>query len=485
MQVRFLPGLPARKRGEGSQTTTGNFSERRDAAITAVVPVLNDARPLATLLQALAGQGIEVIVVDGGSRDDPARVCRRFSALCLRAGGGRAAQMRVGAARARGRAIWFLHADAGIAAANIAALRQALAEGARWGRFDVQLSGAAFAFRVIGLFMNQRSRLSGICTGDQGIFVSRRLLEAVGGMPDQPLMEDIELSKRLRRLARPRRLRRRIGASSRRWERDGILRTVLLMWSLRLRYSFGAAPEALRRRYYPRPRIAVFARAPQRGSVKRRLAAALGSDAALAAHIDLVEGTLAALRSEQFDCELWFAGARNECLRDWSERYGLPLFRQSGADLGARMLNALRRGARIVVGTDIPALNAAYAASALAALREADVVIGPVEDGGYCLIGMNAPRAELFDGIEWGASDVCSRTIAKATDLGLRVATLQTLWDVDDAAGNARWRALPPSGGAGARVRGTDAMAGAATPGLRRHGRSGDDAGWQNPRGQP
>lgn len=405
--------------------------------------MLNDAGPLAALLASLAGcEGLEVIVVDGGSSDDPASVCRRFNVRCLQARRGRAAQMRAGAAQARGDAIWFLHADATPTPAHFAALQGALSANAAWGRFDVQLSGSGFPFRIIGFLMNQRSRLTSICTGDQGIFASRRLLAAAGGLPDQALMEDIELSKRLRRLARPLSLRLRIGASSRRWEENGIVRTVLLMWELRLRYCLGARPEDLLRRYYPRPRVAVLTRAPHRRAVKRRLAAALGDDAALAAHIALAEGALDALRSDAFECDLWFAGAANERLLGWGRRYGLALFEQPGGDLGERMLTALKGGACVVVGTDVPELDANYVARALAALNDADVVIGPVEDGGYCLIGMNEPRAALFQGIDWGTGEVCAQTIRKANGLGLRVATLNTLWDVDDAKDHARWRSL-------------------------------------------
>lgn len=412
-----------------------------EVSVTAVVPVLNDSAPLAALLEGLAGcEGLEIIVVDGGSRDDPASVCRRFSVPCIAARRGRAAQMRTGIAHARGDTIWLLHADAGATAAHFEALR-GVAAAHVWGRFDVRLSGREPAFGVIGWCMNRRSWLSNICTGDQGIFVGCALLDAVGGVPNQPLMEDIELSKRLRRLARARRLRVPLPVSARRWERDGILRTVLLMWGLRLRYFLGAQPDDLAGRYYPRPRIAILARSPERGAVKRRLAAALGEEAAFDAHVELVEDTLAALRGGAFDCELWFAGARNAALDDWAHRHGARLLRQPETDLGGRMLAALRGGAQLVIGTDIPEITAGYVETALDALERADVVIGPVEDGGYCLIGMTTPRAALFEDIAWGGGDVCEHTLAKAASLGLNVVTLETLWDVDDADDHQRWRA--------------------------------------------
>lgn len=417
------------------------MARRAEVLVSAIVPVLNDAGPLRGLLSGLTGcDGLEVIVVDGGSRDDPAGVCRRFHARCLAARRGRAAQLRAGIAEAQGRMLWLLHADTGATAAHANALR-ALAGRDVWGAFGVRLAGAHPAFAVIGALMNGRSRLTGICTGDQGIFVARPLLDAIGGLPDQPLMEDIELAKRLRRLARPRRLPVPLPVSPRRWERDGVARTVLLMWELRLRYVLGASPERLARRYDPRPRIAILARAPERGRVKRRLAAELGEGAAFAAHVELVEGTLAALKVGRFDCDLWFTGAANAQLMEWGDRHAARLLEQPRTDLGGRMLAALRGGAKLVVGADVPELSADYVEGALDALERVDVVLGPVEDGGYCLIGMNTPCAALFEGIAWGGDTVCADTLAKAARLGLKTATLKTLWDVDDSAGHRRWRA--------------------------------------------
>ena len=422
------------------------------AGITAVIPVLNDARSLASLLQALSGwEGLEIVVVDGGSRDDPEAVCRRFGVRCLRTTCSRGGQLRHGVAGTSGDWLWFLHADAEVTGDLATGLAEATRT-ASWGRFDVRLSGASPLLRVVGFLMNWRSRLTGICTGDQGIFVSRTLLDAVGGVPAQPLMEDIELSRRLRRHARPYRVRARLGSSARRWERAGIVRTVVFMWWLRLRYFLGGEPAQLYRRYYgkvagaprhgaERPRVAVFARSPERGRVKTRLAAALGDAGALEAHVELVETTLAAVSRGGFDRELWFAGARNAGLAAWAERFDARLVEQPEADLGERMLAALRAGARVVVGTDIPEMSAQYVETALDRLRDADVVLGPVEDGGYCLVGMNAPHAALFRDIEWGAGDVLERTLARAADAGLQVALLDVLWDVDDIDDLARWRA--------------------------------------------
>ena len=169
---------------------------------------------------------------------------------------GRAAQMNAGAQRARGSALLFLHIDTALPAdsdALVAAALQAPAESARgvttWGRFDVRITGRSPWLGVVAVLMNLRSRLTGIATGDQAIFMTREAFDAVGGFPDQPLMEDVEMSRRLRRLAPPACLRDRVTTSGRRWETRGIWRTIVLMWRLRLLYAVGVAPERLARSY--------------------------------------------------------------------------------------------------------------------------------------------------------------------------------------------------------------------------------------------
>lgn len=190
----------------------------------------------------------------------------------------------------------------------------------------------------------------------------------------------------------------------------------------------------------PSRRVAVFVRAPKLGKVKTRLARVLGEAAALDAYVELVEGTLKALEGGAFHCELWFEGERNEDLRRWETEYGLPAFQQPDTDLGGRMLAALAAGASVVVGSDIPVLDAAYVEAALSGLAQADAVLGPVEDGGYCLIGMRAPHPELFRSIAWSTDTVVEQTLSRAAAAGLDVALLATLWDVDDHDDYVRWR---------------------------------------------
>jgi rSAM/selenodomain-associated transferase 2 len=220
-----------------------------------IVPALNEADTIGALLTDLAPfrtAGAEVILVDGGSSDGtPERAAADVDRI-LPAQKGRAAQMNAGARVAVGDLLWFLHADTRVPADAAAALQDAWAGGARWGRFDVRLSGRHALLRLVERGMNIRSRLTGIATGDQGIFVTRAAFEQVGGFPPLVLMEDIALSGALRRLARPACLRVRLITSSRRWEEGGVLRTILLMWRLRLAYFLGADPARLARRYHRR-----------------------------------------------------------------------------------------------------------------------------------------------------------------------------------------------------------------------------------------
>ena len=233
-------------------------------ALGIVVPVLDEAAGIVATLQALAplrARGAELIVVDGGSRDATVERARPLADQLLAAPRGRARQMNAGAAAVRAEVLLFLHADtrlpeaadvmvrAALAGASPAQPPQAAADTPAWGRFDVQIDGRPHMLRVVSALMNLRSRLSGIATGDQAIFMRRDVLEALGGFPDQPLMEDIELSRRLRAIGRPACLRARVTTSGRRWETRGVWRTIVLMWRLRWRYWRGESAEALAQAY--------------------------------------------------------------------------------------------------------------------------------------------------------------------------------------------------------------------------------------------
>jgi len=221
------------------------------AKLSIIVPTLDEARDIVERLEALQrlrAHGHEVIVADGGSRDGTPDLARPLADRVVLAPRGRASQMNAAARQASGSALLFLHADTRLPPEADSAVRAALAA-RTWGRFDVRIEARHPLLRVVALMMNLRSRLTGIATGDQAIFVRRDTFEALGGYAEIPLMEDVELTRRLRRAGRPACLRARVSTSGRRWESRGVLRTIVLMWRLRLAYFFGADPARLADRY--------------------------------------------------------------------------------------------------------------------------------------------------------------------------------------------------------------------------------------------
>lgn len=221
-------------------------------ALSIVMPALNEAAVIEAALaalQPLRARGVEVVLADGGSQDGtPALAEPQVDAL-VAAPRGRAVQMNAGAERARGGLLLFLHADTRLPPLADMLVQQALAGGAHWGRFDVRIDGRQPMLRVVAALMNLRSRASGIATGDQAIFVTREAFERIGGFPLQPLMEDIELSRRLKRIGPPACLHARVCTSGRRWEQRGVWRTIFLMWRLRWRYWRGEPAARLAEAY--------------------------------------------------------------------------------------------------------------------------------------------------------------------------------------------------------------------------------------------
>lgn len=218
-----------------------------------IMPTRNEAAGIqATLLplQALRRRGVTVIVADGGSTDGTRELAAGLADAVLLVPPGRALQMNAGARHTDAEVLCFLHADTHLpAGADTLMLDGLEASGSEWGRFDVRIAGRPWLLRVVAFCMNRRSRWTGIATGDQALFVRRAAFAAVGGFPDQPLMEDIELSARLRRRGPPLCLRQPVVTSGRRWEDYGMWRTIWLMWRLRWRYWRGEPADSLIRDY--------------------------------------------------------------------------------------------------------------------------------------------------------------------------------------------------------------------------------------------
>lgn len=228
------------------------MTQSTQPVVSLIVPVLDEARIIRALLDSLVRydfetDNVEIIIVDGGSSDATTQIVRSFD-IChlVESEPGRAIQMNVGAAKASGDILMFLHSDSTLPENFLPFItRDFWASHKVWGRFDVRLSGRHPLFTLIAVMMNIRSNMTGICTGDQGIFVRRNVFERIGGFASIPLMEDIEISRRLKKFSAPFRITQKLTTSSRRWEEVGILKTVLLMWQLRLRYFVGQPAEAL------------------------------------------------------------------------------------------------------------------------------------------------------------------------------------------------------------------------------------------------
>ena len=228
------------------------------ASLSIIVPVLDEAARIGAALAALApfrARGAEVIVADGGSRDRTVKIAGPLADRVIVAPRGRGAQMNQGAAAAQGDVLLFLHADTMLPPQADVLILNGLQDATRqWGRFDVRIEGRSPLLAVVSGFMNWRSRVTGIATGDQAMFVTRAAFDRAGRFPDIPLMEDVALSKRLKRVSRPLCLAARVIVSGRRFDERGAVQMILLMWRLRLEYWLGVPPATLARRYGYAPR---------------------------------------------------------------------------------------------------------------------------------------------------------------------------------------------------------------------------------------
>ena len=239
------------------------------ATVSIIIPVLNEAGNLAHLftnINKLNPKPQQVILVDGGSTDDSIDIIRIFINELMpdnnrkidwqmtESKSGRALQMNTGAALATAEILLFLHADTQLPIDAIESISEATKR-AEWGRFDVQIDSRQLMLKLVSQMINWRSKLSGIATGDQAIFISQSLFEQIGGYPNQALMEDVELcnqlkSTQLKDIAKPACLKNKVITSARRWQQHGTWRTILLMWHLRFDYWRGVSADNIKQRYY-------------------------------------------------------------------------------------------------------------------------------------------------------------------------------------------------------------------------------------------
>lgn len=423
--------------------------------LSVVVPTLDEAPLLAARLAVLAPlreRGAELLVVDGGSVDESAAIARTHADRVLVAPRGRASQLAAGACAARGEVLLFLHADTRLPPDADELISRAVAAGHRWGRFDVRIDGRHPLLPLVARLMNLRSRITGIATGDQAMFVRRDTFESVGGFAPLPLMEDVELSQRLRRLGPPACIGECVTTSGRRWDQHGFWRTVALMWRLRAAFWWGEDAHQLAHRYGYRPRasaaVAVLARAPVPGSAKTRLMPLLGAIGAARAQRGFALQTLATVRTAGTGpMVLWCAPDEGHRLfRALARRHGVRTAPQPAGDLGSRMACAMHAHfARapatplLIVGTDCPVLTPDHLQLAAEALQSHDAVLIPAEDGGYVLIGLRRPVPEVFQQVDWSTPQVLAQTLDRLGQAGASWRVLPPLWDVDEPADWLRW----------------------------------------------
>ncbi len=424
-----------------------------------VMPVLNEGAGLLSRLKAFAplrARGVRVILVDGGSAGGlPAAVAEHVD-MALTAPRGRSSQMNAGAREAQrmgADVLLFLHADTSLPLNADEQVLAAMKGGARWGRFDVQIEGRHRLLGLVAWFMNRRSRLSGIATGDQAMFVERKLFASVGGFPEQPLMEDIALSKRLRAFAPPTCLKLTVSTSGRRWDANGFWGTVLLMWRLRAAYAMGGDSQTLARRYGYQPRAAaglsIMAKAPVPGLAKTRLTPLLGAAGAARAQRAFVLRALGTAADAALGpVTLWCAPDQGHRLFALlRQRFGIDTRAQPDGLLGERMMAAMHAHFQaqphmpwIVIGTDCPVLTSGQLQAMADALQTQDAALIPAEDGGYVALGLARPLASVFEDVAWSTSQVLAQTRERLRQSRARWTELPVLWDVDEPEDWQRWQ---------------------------------------------
>ncbi len=429
--------------------------------LSVIIPVLNEAltlpRALASLEQkALAGM-VEVITVDGGSEDGTRDILESTPWLnMMECSPGRAGQMNAGAAVAHGKALLFLHADTILENGWFEEATSALSQpDFTFGVYRFRMDDPRPAARIIEAGVFLRNHLLRLPYGDQGLLIRQALFHQLGGFADMPLMEDVEIIDRARRYGRLTLMRRAAVSSSRRWQQDGFFRRSIRNLRTLARYRLGTDPRRLAESYAGnRASLVLLAKYPDAGRVKTRLGQTIGMEAACEVHRELTESTWAAMTGCAAFQALWIAmdpPDRRNAYRSWFGP-GPRLVPQAEGDLGMRMQALMRDlmdrgfGRVVLIGSDCPGLNADRLNRAAGELRKHDLVLGPTEDGGYYLIGVNRIHPELFRGISWSTDRVLQQTLARARGLGLRIRLLPRLMDVDDEAGLRRWRERTASG---------------------------------------
>lgn len=422
-----------------------------DGTLTVVVPTLDEAECLPDLLDDLEPLGADIVVVDGGSSDGTAAVAREGGARVVSTSPGRGRQLQAGAEAASGDWLFFVHADCRFDGDAVTALRDflATAHDDDFGHFRFELDGDGWIHRFIELGQGLRERGFGLVYGDQGLIVSRSLHDRVSGHPVWPVMEDVGMIQRLERHGRRVALPATLLASARRYDEEGGLRRWARNVALMVAFHLGVPPRRLASWYRPRryappaPRasriVGLFAKVPEPGRVKTRLAADVGDERAARIYRALGRATVNGLRGGRYRTIVYVEPPDRDAIdsvRAWLGSEDVEYRPQPPGDLGERMSEALddclaEANEALLVGTDVPDIDRETAEAGFAALGDHDVVIGPATDGGYYLVGVTRSRPTLFRDIAWSTDCVLEQTLARAARMGLSVALLPAKTDVD------------------------------------------------------
>ncbi|MBI3317783.1 MAG: TIGR04283 family arsenosugar biosynthesis glycosyltransferase [Candidatus Omnitrophica bacterium] len=403
--------------------------------LSIILPTLNEVGNLRRLLPDLTRRQDEVILVDAGSTDETAVVAKAFPVKFFTSAPGRGAQMNVGAFHAQGEILWFLHADSQPPGDWRDQLLRGMSDSeVVGGGFTVRIDAPGFRYRLLDRWGRFRNNLEGTFYGDQGIFVRKGIFEAIGGFPDWTSLEDLDFSSRMRRRGRVVILPGPLKTSARRWEGEGFWQTVFQQSGRVLSYQKNPAR--------PRPGIAlvVMAKAPLPGQVKTRLVPPLTAEEAAALAKQLLVETVETVTGLPAVRRL-VAVAPPEGVGEVRRMVPahVELLEQSDGDLGRRLDQVFQKlflgGAKgvIVIGADHPKLPGEFLRQAIQFLERGDdpLVLGPAEDGGYYLVGLNRPHPELFQGIPWSTPSVLEATLAAARAAGLSFRLLPSWYDID------------------------------------------------------
>lgn len=411
-----------------------------------VIPTLNEEEYLPSLLEDLRLLPVPhvVVVSDGGSADRTTSLAEAMGARVVASAPGRGRQLATGARVVDAEWILFLHADSRMGPAAREALTLHLREPAGApAHFAFGIEESGLRWRIMEFGQRLREALTGLAYGDQGLLVRRETLLQAGGYPTPPIMEDVVLLKKLRRLGRVTRLSAALHTSARRYREEGQLRAWIRNAFLISAFLIGVSPERLTRRYRARgaratrrPHVFVFTKNPEPGKVKTRLARNLGDRRAALVYRALGTHVIEGLKGGTYRMIVAYTPAKAwQPLREWLGP-DVELVPQVEGDLGERMAVAVRHGvvaggSVCLVGSDAPDVDRAVVDEAFGALDDVDLVLGPARDGGYYLIAMNEAYTQLFTGIEWSTQSVLEDTLRIAREMGLSVHLLAELTDVD------------------------------------------------------